>query len=104
MAITGYPDAGTLNFEVEIVLDCSSTTLSALTISNMSYSILEASYDTQTLPNLTDTVSDLMVNPTFCGNRIYSIASITPSLDYSPFLSLDPSTKILTLGNALTDY
>ena len=106
MAITGYPDAGTLDFEVQILLDCSSTTLSTLIISDMSYSILEASYDTQTLPALTDTVSDLLANPTYCGNRIYSIASINlnPSLDYSPFLSLDPSTKIVTLGGASADY
>ena len=101
VAISGYADAGTLDFDVEIAIDCSSTTLSTLAISDMSYSILETSYSTQTLPDLTDTVSDLMGDAAFCGNRIYSIESIIPTnVDYSPFLSLDPSTKIVTLGDS----
>ena len=104
MAITGYPNAGSLDFEVEIVIECSSTTLSNLAISGMSFTILEPSYDTQTLPDLTDSVSVLMGDSTLCGNRIYSITSINPNLDYSQFLSLDPSTKILTLGQSVTDY
>ena len=62
---------GALDFDVEIVIECSLTTLAELQIDDMSYTILESSYDAQIVPDLSDSVSDLMGISTFCGNRVY---------------------------------
>ena len=102
MAYSGYADAGSLDFDVNLDIDCSSSSFEALSISDMSYHLLESSV-TQVLPDLTDTVSGLAGNQdgyTHCGDRVYSISST----GHANFLSLDAATKTLTLGLPATDY
>ena len=91
VSYAGYSVAGTLDFDVQLEVVCDSTTLSALTINDMTFTIFESS-DTQVLPSLSDTVSDLKSDSTYCGDRVYSISQITPSIDYTDFLSLDTAT------------
>ena len=99
----GYAAAGSLDFDVIIDITCPSTTLNTLTVSAMTYTIFETS-DTQTLTDPTDTVSVLKSDATFCGSRVYSITSITPSVDYTDFLSIDSATGLITLGQAASTY
>lgn len=105
VAYAGYSSAGSLDFQVTLDIDCSLTTFEALTISTMTYTLFEAS-ETQILPDLMDTVSQLAGNQdgfSFCGARQYSI-STTPASSYSNVLELDAVTKTLTLGLAGSTY
>ena len=83
----GYSIAGTLDFELNLEISCTSTTFETLIISDMAMLVLGAS-DTQVIPALTDTVSGIagsMNGYDFCGDRIYSI-STTPSSYFSDVL------------------
>ena len=58
VAYAGYSNAGSLDFDVIIGLSCTTTTLNALTVNAMTYTLFETS-DTQDLTDPTDTVSVL---------------------------------------------
>ena len=46
----------------------------------------------------------LKSDATFCGSRVYSITSITPSVDHTDFLSIDSATGVITLGQVASTY
>ena len=103
MAYLGYSIAGSLDFDVNLEITCDLTSLDALTINPMTFTIFESS-DIQILPYLTDSVGVLKANNAFCGDRVYSVNSISPSLDYTDFFTLDSASRTLTLGKAESTY
>lgn len=99
----GYSIAGSLDFDVVIDISCTSTTFNTFTVNAMTFTLFETS-DSQTLTDPTDTVSTLKADSTFCGARTYSITSISPSVSYSNFLSIDSASGLLTLGLGGSTY
>ena len=99
VAYNGYAIAGTLDFTVNVGIDCSSATFDAFTVRDMTFSVF-GTPDTQTLPTIHDSVSKIAGNNdgfTHCGSRQWAITT-TPTSYYSNYLSLDTSTDVLTLG------
>ena len=103
----GYAIAGSLDFQVNIGISCTSAVFDAFTIADMTHSVFGVS-STQTLSAVKDSVSKVAGNKNgydYCGAREYFI-STTPSSYYSNVLSLDTSTNVITLGlvpTALSD-
>ena len=95
----GYVIAGSLDFQVNIGISCTSAVFDAFTIADMTHSVFGVS-STQTLSAVKDSVSKVAGNKSgydSCGAREYFI-STTPSSYYSNVLSLDTSTNVITLG------
>ena len=103
----GYQNAGSLDFQVNIGISCTSAVFDTLTVADMTHSVFGISV-TQTLFSVKDSISKVAGSKNgfdFCGAREYYI-STAPSSYYVKVLSLDTSTNILTLGlpdTALTD-
>jgi hypothetical protein len=79
----GYAIGGSLNFQVNIGISCTSAVFETFTIADMTHSVFGAS-SKQTLSNVKDSVSKISGNLdgyTHCGAREYYI-STTPSSYY----------------------
>ena len=99
----GYAIAGSLDFQVNIGISCTSADFDDFTINDMTHSVFGVS-STQTLPAVKDSVSKIagdLGGFTHCGAREYYI-STNPASYYDKVISLDTTTSVLTLGQSTT--